>query len=255
MNNRNKPIEIADVEHAYLLLKREIYYERVDLFTREELAEFDTKLDKQEDFKNIRDFVNSQDIRSEYFEELAQSIDCKFLPKKFSWPNKVDEAKDKNEDQNIHSNSEEEKKKEENGKEINYISNLRTADYYQIEEINYFFSGKIPLFIISMLWVINVGQLIDDALQTSCYGNRLEKSDGNGKRFRAFKYYLNQYNNWRNGAIDSGLNSLKDGHDVLLVAIDFKQCFYHLPINWDEVEKLINNNKKCANKELRFVVS
>lgn len=214
-------IDTADnkeLERTYLLLKRETYYEHVDLFLRAAIAEFEHG-NVEEELAAIRLFLDSQDLSHPWFMEQLRTIDSRLLPKKI---------------QPIGTNDQK-----------SFISNLRTQNEYKIDEVNYFISGNISIYILSMLWSIKVGPYIDNELSEDCLGNRLDiEKDKNSIKsdYRLFKLYINQYNQWRDKAIQSGLDLLEKNNDVLLIALDFKQCYYRLPVKWEAIVELINNN-------------
>lgn len=212
------------INKAFLLLKREIYYEKIDLYQRENIAIFEDD-NFQIELENIHYFLTNKNINSEWFVNHLNSINSKFLPKKIKYT------------------------LENNG--INFISNLRSLDDYEVEEINYFFNGSFSLYILSALWSIFVGPLLDQSLVDDCYGNRLEINEENKiiGEHRIFKLYLNQYNKWRDGAIQAGLDSLEKNIDVLLIALDFKHCFYNLSVNWTSIKELIESNNSLNKNE------
>lgn len=227
MNPKNPYIEI--LRKSYLLLKRETYYEHIDLFLREMIVNFDNG-DIDSKLNEIQRFLQKKKLDDPWFEEQLNSINVNFLPKKIQ------------SDQN-----------QPNIK--NFITNLRTQDDYKVDEINYFFSGNIQIYILSMLWSVLVGPYVDQELSEYCYGNRLDL-DKEGKNlltdYRIFKLYINQYNNWRDGAIQIGLDSLENRNDVLLIALDIKQCFYHLQVNWEQLTSLIGR-KTAFEDQSKFI--
>lgn len=217
--------DIDELKKSYLLLKREAYYEHVDLFLRAAIAEFE-KCDVDDELEAMRSFLNSQELEHPWFKKQLDTIGVYFLPKK------IKPALNKN--------------------QKSFISNLRTQDEYQIEEVNYFISGSISIYILSMLWSIVVGPYIDKQLSDDCLGNRLDIDVDNNKiksEYRLFKLYINQYNQWRDKAIQTGLDLLENKADVLLIALDFKQCFYKLPVKWDPVLKFIRENIPLDNTD------
>ena len=216
-------ITIDDIKKAYLLLKREVYYEHIDLFFRMRIAMFDNQ--KEVKFQEILKFFTNPESEINYLNTLLACIDFHMLPKKISI-------------------SLDEKEEEAKKTGISFISNLRTDEKYTIEKVNYFIDAPIEIYIISMLWTMFVGPILDDQLSDNVYGQRLEselgKSDKFNSEYRAFKLYSIQYNNWRDKAIQIGLNLLENEKDVLLIALDFKECYYNLQIDWGAIEEQIN---------------
>jgi hypothetical protein len=231
-NNEQK----SEMEKTYLLLKREIYYEKIDLFLRAKFAAFDydEKLVETE-LNNINNFLIKMDLNDTWFTSQLESIHTNFLPKKVKTTYPIDE-------------------KDSQG----YITNLRTQDNYPVEEINYFFTGNIPLYILSLFWTTHVGILLDNELSDDCYGNRLDINTGKdvlNNDYRAFKIYINQYNDWRDKAIQTSLHLLESQNDALLISLDFKQCFYHLDVNWSEIDKFVQKNSKENYQLFKFLTA
>jgi hypothetical protein len=216
---------LNEIERAYLIFKRETYYENIDLFLREEIAKFECS-NKENEFKLIEEYIQNQNIDSEWFTKQLNSIGTNFLPKKINNEKEIE-------------------------KKYNFISNLRTQDEYEVTEVNYFIKANLPIYLLSMLWSMEVGPYIDKELPAECFGNRLNLDEGDSTikgDYRLFKLYIHQYNQWRDGAIQTGLETLEKENDVLLIALDFKQCFYNLTIKWNVIREIINKNKDISNK-------
>ncbi len=217
-----------ELKKAYLLLKRETYYEHVDLFLRAALADFE-KGGVEKELEVIQSFLRKRDLEAPWLKKQLNSIGVNFLPKKIKLP--------------------------ENHNQKSFITNLRTQDNYEVEEINYFFSGPIAIYILSILWCIEVGPYLDKELSDDCIGNRLDLDEDNisiKSDFRLFKLYINQYNQWRDKAIQSGLDLLEKNKDVLLIALDFKQCYYRLPVKWEPIIQFIQ--EKAPINEVKYLI-
>lgn len=214
---------LNNINKSYSLLKRETYYEHIDLFLRESIVKFENE-DVEKGIQEINDFLVDQKLESPWFQNELESIGVNFLPKKIG-------------PKNNNGNN--------NGGEKYFISNLRTQDKYQVEEINYFIKANLSVYIFSMLWSMLVGPYLDKELSDDCFGNRLDFDRENliiTNNYRLFKLYIRQYNRWRDDAIQTGLDLLEKQNDVLLIALDFKQCFYRLPINWEDIQSIIKEN-------------
>lgn len=84
---------------------------------------------------------------------------------------------------------------------------------------------------------------MDEKLTADCYGNRInvvyEASDENTNQINLFKTYFRQYGIWRDKAVEEGLHQLEQNQNVLLIALDLKQCYHRLEANWDSIEEEI----------------
>lgn len=227
-------MEINEIQDAYLLLKRDNYWDKTNLFLRSKIATFENRIDNLEyDMENqtslfikLSHFIKSRKIEDPWFLNTLNTIDYKLLPKKVLSPDQINVP-------------EEEKAK------FKVISNQREYSKYLIKEPLVLIDGDISIFILATLWTMKVGRLLDEQLDEYCYGNRLnsdffdKKESNNLPPQNLFKYYYYQYNQWRDNAISQGINLLEHKHDILLFALDIKQCFYHLEVKWDVIEKVI----------------
>lgn len=209
-----------NIFNAYKWLKRENYYDTVNLFLREKIAVFESVNDFDSKLEEI--YINLSQINNvdnEKFKELLSKISFKILPKNIE---KCDNTSKNNSEKKI------------------FLSNLRTAEKYSCESINYFIDAPIEIHILSILWSWRVGKVLDNQLIDNCLGYRINKASN---PFTLFRYYLHQYNKWRDEAINVGINTLENKNDILLVALDIKECFYNLECNWDEIRiQAIQNN-------------
>lgn len=213
--------DFEKAKQLFRFLKRDFYYENVNLYGRLTVAQFeDAELEnKLAEFAKI---LTSKDPKqSSQFQGWLSEIGFRIIPKKTTFPG--DDKEDKQ-----------------------FISNLRAADSYYLKEVNYIADFSVQLLLISMLWSVTVGRLLDATLIGGCLGHRLKpqkNKDFDKNSFSPFKYYLPDYNKWRDSAISTGLESLKNGNDILLMAMDLKQCFYFLKTDWKEIHTLIDESK------------
>ena len=244
-----------NIRQAYLLLKRQTYYEQIDLFLRAAIAKYDND-EAETQQQKIGEFLKGKDLTNQWFTQQLKSIDAKYIPKKIK--NEIGKKNEPKPPTDVNNSSDGEEKGQTKNHVGNFITNLRTQEEYPVEEINYFFSGNISLYILCMLWSMLVGPYLDNALSKDCYGNRLdvdeEKHEVVGD-YKLFKLYIHQYNNWRDGAIQAGIDSLEKHNDVLLIALDFKQCYYHLPINWLDLQKFIEENISEDKREMALFLT
>lgn len=208
-----------EIRLAYLQLKREVYYDTSNLFLRESIAEFEKNNFHNvisESIQRIESYLGDPDSESTWFLKEIDTIDTLLLPKKIQYHGKKSE---------------------------NLISNVREQDKYEVEDIFFYFSGSIPLHIFSILWCRLVGKILDEKLTADCYGNRInvvyEASDENTNQINLFKTYFRQYGIWRDKAVEEGLHQLEQNQNVLLIALDLKQCYHRLEANWDSIEEEI----------------
>lgn len=216
------------IESAYLKLKHESYYDTVNLFLRYRIAEFEQSPAYGNVFERIlalldqpNNFAFGNDI-----DQLLNNINFNILPK------------------SIKTTEEFELKKNNMDGNRRIITNVRSDDKYIIDDIIYFIDAPIELHIIDALWSMTVGSILDEKLGYHCLGNRILKNNTNNLsesgHLGLFKIYHHQYNKWRDDAIRIAEKSLEGKTDILIIAMDIKQCFYNIETDWDEILKITN---------------
>lgn len=232
------------VHHLYRLLIRDYYYDYVNLFARRQLAEYENSGEFESDIEKLLYLLESPESEKakDILNVWLDNVDFRLLPKKVVLPQDF-QRKQKITEEVFDNKKESAIKNSENDFNV-FISNLRTSKEYYLTDIHYFAHVPIPLLLISMLWVVTVGVLLDQEIDKHCFGNRLnltpEKEISN-ETFSAFKYYLPEYNRWRDLAIDIGLHNLQTGNDILLVALDIKHCYYRLSVRWPRIEEKVTD--------------
>lgn len=225
-----------DVQNAYIKLKSYIYYDNTDIILRKQLVEFETNTSKDflstnsnyyyniggdvfsflgvrdldQKFDRIAKELNRFHEDSNFFDALFGDIKIDFYPKKFR---KEDE-------------------------EQNFITNKRTLERYEVERVTPFINAPIELHIISVLWIMRHGIFLDKQLTNDALGNRLlinkdgtEIVQGSG----LFKPYFNQYQKWRDDAVEVAVNILKKGKNVAFLNLDIKDYFSSVRIKTTEL--------------------
>ena len=215
------------VQDAYRLLKQDAYYDKMDLFLRANLAAYEADeafeqcqnrlASVVDDFRRGKPGTKTEECLGRWLGE----VDFRLLPKSVVLPNTQDKA-------------------ETNGKnQARLISNVRTAEQYKFAPqggVQHFFYAPIELYILSTLWCISVGRLLDRELDDNCFGNRLEGDPDEDKEpSRLFKIYHFQYAQWRDTAITRAEALLDQGSSSVLLSLDIKQCYYHLSVDWEKI--------------------
>ena len=136
-------IDIDDIEKAYLYLKGLAYHENLNLFLKQQIAEFEMQnmkvsqlsedkessdgLDKV--FINIVSTINSNEAcASKQFKRWLKDISYRLLPKAVERKEDYKQRKD-NEDKGL------------------FISNVRESDNYSVSKINYFITAPVEIHI------------------------------------------------------------------------------------------------------------
>lgn len=212
------------VKIAYKKFKQYVFYEQLDLFQRYKLAEFETNADFDNKLKSIEKIIetlqDNDSIPEDMIKKYIENIGYKILPKSI-----------RSDQINCTDNT-----SETSGK---FITNLRSENGYIIEGINYFIDAPIELHILCVIWAMKAGYLIDANLDDSCYwfrlNDKIKKSDDQSSHL--FKYYHQQYSNWRDNAISEAERLLKkENKNITIISMDLKQCYYCINIDFQKLQ-------------------
>jgi len=225
------------INQAYLYLKSYVYHDNLNLFLKQRLAEFElNSLDRN--IETLAEMLTSDDpLQEDQFKKWLQSISYNLLPKSIVRP-------------------EDEAQKTHNKNNGLYISNVTLSPEYQVSKVNYFINAPIELHLIEVLWCLIVAPLIEENLTEDCYGNRMgsaakqfiENNTTNSNEL--FKRYVEQYNLWRDQAIETATELANKDEDVALLSLDLKSYYYHIDIDFDEIRQLVTKGYN-KNKELQ----
>lgn len=209
------------VTNAYLYLKSYVYHDNLNLFLKQEVADFENNAFKRE-IKRITNLLNSDDIESSRFLKFwLRNIDVHLLPKKID----------------------EEVTQDALGQ---FITNVRDVNVFSTSKVNYFIDAPIQLHIIEVLWSLVVGPLLDNKLTDDCYGNRLHNTslhfisnEQKSNSSELFKRYIDQYNKWRDKAVNKATQLSEQDENVAILSLDLTSYFYHVDLDFDKIEELI----------------
>ncbi|WP_413735501.1 RNA-directed DNA polymerase [Sodalis sp. RH21] len=227
-------LDITHVKDAYIYLKSYAYHENLNLFLKQDIAEFEVSNENLSHiFNDIKDIINGErTVEGKKFKTWLKSISYHLLPK-------LVERKE-----NYGQNG----KNESNGL---FISNVRDSDKYQVSKVNYFINAPVEIHIIEILWCLFAGPALENIMSKDCYGNRMHPSslkyvtDTDGaKGQEIFKRYIDQYNRWRDQAIEVATDIAKNGDDVALLSLDLKSYFYHVDLNFEKIDDEIKSHYK-----------
>lgn len=229
---------LNNLRQAYLKYKSYVYYDGNELFQREKLAKYEI------DDCNVKRNISSDKLLEKKLIHLASSIEfytddinietvfgeisMRYLPKNFK-------------------NSE-----KDDSKNSNFITNRRVNDMYELEQVIVMADLSVEWQLISVLWIMKYGYLLDGMLDDACKGNRLELDRESGKLKSGgslYKPYFVQYQNWRDDAVDTAQHSLENGNDVAFVELDIKDYFYSVAIDFEDIEDVIDTNGNGSMKD------
>jgi len=245
MLHRNmRKFTVDDIKNAYNKLKTTIFYDSGDLLLREKLVEFETnsskddlifsdfkftsryaklktddgdlrkpyyarKITLEDKFKIITTTLNNYHKDSNFFDELLNEITVTVYPKKFIQINSTNTI----------------------------ISNKRIKKKYLLDKVTAFINAPIELHLIAVLWTINDGVIKDAELVEECVGNRLLLTKDKSKVVSGsalYKPYFSQYQKWRDDAVSTAQQILKNRKNTLFLNLDIKDYYYsaRIPENY-----------------------
>ena len=214
---------------AYKKLKSSVYYDKTQAILRNDLVKYEADIENIE--KYLEEFAESfSDVkkRNTLIEEILSTITYYAFPKKLT---------------------------AEKGKMItNYV-----RKEIEVEENQYFISMDIKGHILGVLWLMLVGYRVDQKIYKHSYGNRIrsnlynELSEEPTYSPYLFEPYFQQYESWRDKAMDEALHYLRSGQDVVVLTLDFKRFFYSLDISVELMEELYKEAELEDDENLRAV--
>ncbi|ARN56867.1 reverse transcriptase domain-containing protein [Sedimentisphaera salicampi] len=232
MLNREK------IELAYKILKHEVYYDKNDLMLRCKLAEFENQKDFPNFWENIINIFKKFQYSNENttITKYLESIDFVIIPKSF------DGSKN---------NSEHDKP--------NYLTNISTKEKYIIDKVNYHIKAPVELHIISTLWCMYAGVLLDKEFSDKCYGYRINPNlyCDNNETGNLFKFYPEQYSGWRDNGLKKAKKLLNSKEDVAILALDIEQFYYSIEFNFDKLKNCLNdkrNDKDSKDEDISIAI-
>lgn len=216
-----------DIHSAYKKLKSYVYEDNTLLHLRISLSEFENN-ELEQKLANLKDLLTnfSENTDNNLIDEYLSKISCTLLPKKIS------KKKDGNQNQQS---------------PIFYSNSLERESYFIKErDFNAFIDCPIELHIISVLWIMYIGEKIDSDLDSQVCGYRLARnSDGlfeNGS-YKLFEKYHEKYSSFRDGAISKAMELHKINLDATIVNLDIKRFFYYVKFDFSQLNNIAKEYK------------
>ncbi|MCL2032361.1 MAG: hypothetical protein FWG96_03720 [Methanomassiliicoccaceae archaeon] len=213
------------LEQAYKKLKASVYYDKTQTILRKQIAEFETSDDIEEKIGDMAKRIC--DDWEGFQEEILRRISI------FSFPKKISDSVSKIEGKVI----------------INAPSkNLK------VESLNYFIDLPVEGHILGILWVMEVGSILDNELYEKSYGNRLrkefrdEKEMGNGYSPYLFKHYFEEYESWWSKALDSAKSLMKEEKDALILCMDLSKFYYSVSFSENDFSQMFKKYEETVEK-------
>lgn len=207
------------LKKAYKKLKSSIYYDRTQLILRDKIVRFESNIKNMDEyFEELAEQFECESERENLMNEILSSISYSAFPKGFV--------------------------EEKEGLIKNYYPNTIEID----KDIQYFIDMDVRGHILGVLWLMSIGYRIDNMVYEHSYGNRLRKNLFNEFSKEPtyspylFEPYFQQYESWRDTAMDEASRHLKLGQDVVILTLDFKRFYYSVDITEQFMEEVFSKS-------------
>lgn len=220
------------IRQSFKKLKAAIFFDKTQLILRDKLVAYETSPDFE---KNLSDLATK--VMFGDWDEIIDSINVLSFPKKIVRDNGEKTSKEK------------------------FITNVvnKATD---IEEIQCFLDMNVEGYILGVAWLLTIGCKMDDDIYEHSYGNRIRTNvinDSGSATYSPYLFepYFQQYESWRDTAINYAQKSLNKNQDVVVLMLDFKRFFYQVDISKDELKKCVSDtirdNDKYVNVEYDLI--
>ena len=206
------------IRSAYLKTRSSVYYDKGNFHTRLEFASSEDHHDyENEIIDNVHSLLNPRKKKNKTLSKLPRFLDKLELitkPKSFSSPAFSDSD--------------------------TFHTNIDWDIKHKVEKVNYFIDCPAEIHVLSTLWVMGVGALLEELSSEDSYGWTLHSQATNIQSKQLFKYYVPQYSSWRDQAIKCVRRTVQeDDQNATLVGLDIKEFYYHIDVDWDSLDRLI----------------
>jgi hypothetical protein len=211
---------------AYKKLKASVYFDKTQLPLRDNIVKFEAS-GVDEKLTEIYNRISGEGKAWEAFEDdILNSIGVLVFPKKLcDW----------------------------NDNESTIIFNTDNEPV-RLEKAQHFIDLPVAGHILGVLWVLSIGLMLDNRkdpdnmnMYEHSYGKRLRKTLINPETGdityspNLFEPYFEQYESWRDRALEYAKKRLDDKQDALILTLDFKSFFYSVDIQEQTYNELLKN--------------
>lgn len=214
---------------AYKKLKSSLYYDKTQIILRDSLVQYETEIgDIDQHLEKLAELFSNTKKRNKLIEDILSTVTYYTFPKK------------------LHSENSE------------MITNYSKSEI-EIEDNQYFIGMDIRGHILGVLWLMLIGYRIDQKIYKYSYGNRIRRNLYNELSEQPtyspylFEPYFQQYESWRDTAMDEAMRYLHSGQDVVVLTLDFKRFFYSVDISEELMDELYNDAEIEEDEELRAI--
>lgn len=226
-------LSIDFVKKAYKKLKCNVYFDKTQLRLRQQMVAYeDGNIDEK--LEGLYNALKGSDKKwKETQERIVKSISCKAFPKSLVLPGTEKEKAN-------HSGA---------GKEGVALITNRVPEQIKIGKLQYFIDMDVEGHVLGVLWLLTIGWKLDKLSYDKSYGNRLrklvvqelEKDDSVSYSPYLFEPYFQQYESWRDSALELAQNSINKDQDVIVFTMDFERFFYNVHFSEKVFEDILRD--------------
>lgn len=235
-NTKNELVKFKSLKHlvglAYKKLKGSIYYDKYQVFLRQEIVNQETEKFEDNVFvKNIEKAIwsivtdknNTENKYDDIEKEILDNISYRILPKGI---------------------------KTEEDKAI--LFNSQINEKVELDKFQYFIDMQLEGHILGVIWTMFAGLALDDNQQMyeHAYANRIKKDSAFKDTPKLFNPYFQQYVDWREKALNNAKNCLSEKKDVLIITMDLSRYYYSLDVtegDFNDINQIVNEYYKEKN--------
>ena len=128
--------------------------------------------------------------------------------------------------------------------DLNFFTNKTQLNSSSVSRLAVFIDATIEVHLISVVWIMRYGAILDKSLDSHSFGNRLQLEENGSipEGRRLFKKYESQFQNWWSLAIKATQHLLDNGKDATIINLDFKDYYHRIELDFKEVEAFIIKN-------------
>ena len=212
------------VEKAFKKLKSSVYYDKTQLHLRNRIVEFEMEHSGKRLDNYLKNTIYRALIDEDKYEKLIarilQEIKAVYMPKTVS----------------VSSNSD--------------IITNQDSKSITVNKIQYYIDMPVEGHILGVLWIMLMGNRIRKKLI-----NELSKEPTYSPYL--FEPYFEQYESWRDKAMEEAQQHMRNKQDVVIITMDFKRYYYSLDIDENVMQKVFDavftDEEFTINQEFRMV--
>jgi hypothetical protein len=195
------------IRKAYRKLKHYVYYDNTDLLLRKKVAEFEDEI--EEGLADTLQAISEDRL----WDSLLRKIKIIPTPKCFKRQQRTDRSS-----QTI-------------------LTNTALEDDLTITKLSFHIDAPIEVHLLSTVWTMMYGPLLETSLLEKPYGNKLalDENDDVVDGLRLFEPYFKEYANWRDSGIRKVRQVVNENKHALIFGLDIKSCYDSIQFDFDKL--------------------